>query len=302
MNHYDHKYVCLAGFHPPSSAKNAKRASVGFTLIELLVVISIIALLIGLLLPALSAARTTARQLRNSTQLRGIHQACVAWAGENDELYPGVVTISRNSADAFVDDADVETYTVPFAAEAARIGAHVNARFALLLEKNFVTPEYLISPAELSTGRTEWVPDPVAVYGAELNENQNFFSYALPELINQGGSEGPNATAFIRLQEWSLNLNSRAIIASDRLLGPVPGSVQPGAPDTHNSLWDPEPDGWEGTIVFNDNSTSFVNDSRVANVAYGNSSGFINPENIFGRIGNADVRQISRGRQGVAQN
>ncbi|MEM7627605.1 MAG: prepilin-type N-terminal cleavage/methylation domain-containing protein [Planctomycetota bacterium] len=277
------------------------RVHQAFTLIELLVVISIIALLIGLLLPALASARNAARQLANSTQLRGIHQACVSWAGSNKDLYPGVVKISRDSADAFVDDDEVDTYRSG-PGEFTRVGAHVNARFALLLEGNYVTPDYLISPAELNTGRTEWVPDPVTVYGAELEANQHFFSYALPELINQGGSQGPNATAFIRLQEWSLNLNPRAIIASDRLLGPTSEGVAVGNPDTHNSLWSPEPEGWEGTIVFNDNSTSYQVGSEVENVAYGNSTGFINPENIFGRIGNADVRQISNGRQNVIQN
>ena len=47
----------------------------GFTLIELLVVMAIIALLLGLLLPALAKARNTARQVKDATQIKQVHTA-----------------------------------------------------------------------------------------------------------------------------------------------------------------------------------------------------------------------------------
>jgi prepilin-type N-terminal cleavage/methylation domain-containing protein/prepilin-type processing-associated H-X9-DG protein len=74
--------------------KNRRSA---FTLIELLVVISIIALLIAILLPALGAARKSARMTQCLSNMRqwGIAQA--AHATENKDLLPSTGTGGQNT-------------------------------------------------------------------------------------------------------------------------------------------------------------------------------------------------------------
>lgn len=54
----------------------------GFTLIELLVVIAIIALLVSMLMPAISRARDIAKRVLCSTQLRSLHQLGVYYSSE----------------------------------------------------------------------------------------------------------------------------------------------------------------------------------------------------------------------------
>jgi len=78
-------------------------SSAGFSLIELLVVISLISLLMGILMPALSRSRAIAKEAVCQSWLRQWGIAFEMYASENDGFYPHIDGLDRDAgiADRF---------------------------------------------------------------------------------------------------------------------------------------------------------------------------------------------------------
>jgi len=107
----------------------------GFTLIELLVVISIIALLIGILLPAIGRARKNAQKLVDSSNQRQIVTGLTVYASSNRDRYP---LPSRS---------DREDYTLDYGDIDSLKNSTGNV-FSMLIWNNNIDTKVCISPAE----------------------------------------------------------------------------------------------------------------------------------------------------------
>jgi prepilin-type N-terminal cleavage/methylation domain-containing protein len=117
------------------------RLSRGFTLVELLVVIAIIAVLIALLIPALSGVREQANRIKCMTNLRSIGQVMKIYAGDNKNQYPRTLYEDTSFPYFFKDEARPDPFVGPnLHVNDVTAGMFLLVRNRMLKLENFLCP------------------------------------------------------------------------------------------------------------------------------------------------------------------
>lgn len=196
------------------------------------------------------SVRRNARQMQNSTQVRGIIQGMVNYAPGNNEWYPGLT--SKGKEDQTVLEPSQRSYGVK-----GKTGYDPAFRVALMIRNSYFTPDYAVSPLETN-------PDikPASLSkGGEITASN--FSFAMLEL----------SSGKARNVEWASTTNSKAAVVSDRNIGTDAAN---GARSNAGAG-----QGWRGSVGFNDNHVMFETTHILRDLQYGQSNAEVPMDNLF---------------------
>ncbi len=241
----------------------------GFTILELVAIIASLVVAYVTAVPQLGQARDQARELKDSTQIRGILQASAIWAQHNHERYPTPSRIDRNGATIARPDG--------LKGPDRRLDTTGNV-LSLLIWNGFIPDDLTVSSAEVGNVRVmpnyQTVDPASAVDPMQALWDPAFRGTPLDEwggnVPGNAGDASHNSFAQVAYFGGREHLWSNTFSATEATWG-----NRGPAYTLHRGVWRPlqgspfgdgsntmrihgEPDSWAGNIGFNDQHVSFV--------------------------------------------
>ena len=254
----------------------------GFTLIELLVVMSIIALLLSILVPALGRARAQAQLLKDGTQVKSIGTGWINWTGDHDGYYP-VPGLEKR-----LEDSVLGAFQKGVGREDYLQNDH-GSLLSLCLMNNLFTPDIIVAPTEPNGGvfiKDDYdydVYDSTSngwIFWDETFKNELTDTLGSGEICNNSYGIMP-LTGEHRLNNWKISArhSSSYILIGTR--GPEFGVIDMDEPSLSLGFHGIANE-WKGVLGFGDAHTEILDTFYPAEATYtDDTSGETKRDNIF---------------------